>query len=75
MPDNSQGFKKKIEKKMEIRSVEYRLHVEFQRIGEKSNNTWKKKKNGFYTQRALRWIWLLVLLRLGYGRGGDRHLK
>ena len=44
---------------MEIRSVEYRLHVEFQRIDEKGNNTWgtkKKRKKNFYTQRALRWI-------------------
>ena len=40
MPDNSQGLKNR--KKMEIPSVEYKLHVEFQRIDEKSNNTSKK---------------------------------
>jgi hypothetical protein len=39
VPDNSQGLKKKIEKKMEIPSVEYKLHIEFQRIDEKNNNT------------------------------------
>ena len=40
---------------MEIPSVEYKLHVEFQRIDEKSNNTLKKKKiyfilNGPYVE-------------------------
>ena len=50
MPDNSQGLKNR--KKMEIPSVEYKLHVEFQRLMKKV--TTLEKKNIFYTQRALR---------------------